>query len=278
MRTVALGLESSQFSIGQSGDDLDQAVALAKDLGLGFEIWEFAVPPALNDEQEYSRLVDRYAAILPHLQEYKSMHGPFMEMTPHSRDSAIVGVVSRRVDRAMETADEIGCDAVVFHTGMSSHMQIPRYIDSVLSRQVDFWSGVLSRHGRTSVLLENMWEHDPAILGKIVERVGDSRLGVCVDVGHAHIHSSSGPAEWISDLAPHVRHMHWSDNDGVVDGHLPVGSGSIDWDEVVHSANSLEQRVQVVLEVKSLDAARASMEFLRNTYSVQFREDTQSAT
>jgi sugar phosphate isomerase/epimerase len=270
MRTEVLELEPSKFSMHAQWGNRDRAYGLCESLGLGIELVSLAVPPALNDEQEFSRQSRAYHKELARLPVFKSMHGPFMEIAPHSLDSSIATASALRVGRAMKAAREIGCSAVIFHTGINTLIQAPGYIEQAISRQVTFWSDILDRYPETTVLLENMWERSPSVLSGIAESIGDDRFGVCVDCGHAHIHGARGPAEWITELAPYLRHMHWNDNHGDIDSHLPLGAGNLDWPSVVRATNALRRKPQVVLEVGSIDAAETCIRFLRAVCSVQF--------
>ena len=52
-------------------------------------------------------------------------------------------------------------------------------------------------------------------------------MGVCLDLGHAHI--TVGVAEAIATLGGHIASVHVHDNHGLKDEHLWPGDGSIDW-------------------------------------------------
>ncbi len=80
---------------------------------------------------------------------------------------------------------------------------------------------------------------------------------ICLDVGHAFM---SGVLD--SFLCLPFGHCHIHDNRGTDDSHSPVGSGSIDWKNVL---SILKQReVEPVLEVRSLDAVEASFAVLKS--------------
>ncbi|HEY6097542.1 MAG TPA: sugar phosphate isomerase/epimerase family protein, partial [Candidatus Deferrimicrobium sp.] len=64
----------------------------------------------------------------------------------------------------------------------------------------------------------------------IVDRYPPDRVGVCLDLGHAHIEENAVPA--IRAAARRLIHVHASDNRGVKDEHLVPGKGSILWNDV----------------------------------------------
>ena len=52
-------------------------------------------------------------------------------------------------------------------------------------------------------------------------------VGVCLDLGHAHI--TVGTAAAIATLGRRIASVHVHDNHGVKDEHLWPGDGTIDW-------------------------------------------------
>ena len=66
-----------------------------------------------------------------------------------------------------------------------------------------------------------------AELAAFVARYDHPAVGVCFDVGHAHI--LEGAVETLEVLRPHIVTMHLHDNDGVRDQHLIPGRGTVDW-------------------------------------------------
>lgn len=57
-------------------------------------------------------------------------------------------------------------------------------------------------------------------------------LGICWDFGHAHL-SGLRQSSCLSVVGPRLRVLHVHDNDGVRDGHLIPGRGSIDWQDAM---------------------------------------------
>jgi sugar phosphate isomerase/epimerase len=72
--------------------------------------------------------------------------------------------------------------------------------------------------GRVSVILD------------IVDRYPADRVGVCLDIGHAHIEENAVSA--VRAAGPRLIHVHASDNRGKKDEHLVPGKGGIPWDDV----------------------------------------------
>lgn len=66
-------------------------------------------------------------------------------------------------------------------------------------------------------------------LMEIVESAGSDLVGVCFDTGHAHV-AGRQMGEYLRIIgADRLFTIHWHDNDGSKDQHLPPGAGTIDW-------------------------------------------------
>jgi sugar phosphate isomerase/epimerase len=115
---------------------------------------------------------------------------------------------------------------------------------------------------------ERLVGQDPAALSSLVRAIGSEHLGVCLDLGHAHIAAGLAGrelAEWIEPVLDGVVLFHVHDNFGAdpdtpraggleplrLDLHLPPGAGNVPWGALAPLLN--RHRSPVVLEI---DAAR----------------------
>jgi sugar phosphate isomerase/epimerase len=69
-----------------------------------------------------------------------------------------------------------------------------------------------------------------SVILDIVDRYPAERVGICLDLGHAHIEGNAISA--VSAAGPRLIHVHASDNHGAKDEHLVPGKGTIPWDGV----------------------------------------------
>jgi sugar phosphate isomerase/epimerase len=69
-----------------------------------------------------------------------------------------------------------------------------------------------------------------SVILDIVDRYPADRVGVCLDLGHAHIEENALSA--VRAAGPRLIHVHASDNRGEKDEHLVPGKGAIPWDDV----------------------------------------------
>ena len=74
-----------------------------------------------------------------------------------------------------------------------------------------------------------------------------NNVGICLDLGHAHI--NMGIAEAIAMLGNRIVSVHAHDNHGQKDEHLWPGDGTIDWPAAVQALRALANPPAAVLEI-----------------------------
>lgn len=198
------------------------APALAREHGLGLELDEFCT--AANFDENFGEWDGRARAALRMADRFV-FHAPFAEMSPCAIDPLIRRAVRFRLDQAAARCADYGVERMVVHSGF-----LPRvYFDAwFVERASEFFREFLAGQPDSfELLIENVLDPDPACLRDMVEAIGDRRVGVCLDVGHAHVASKAPVREWLRVLAPHIRHFHVHDNDGSFDAHLPPGEGTV---------------------------------------------------
>lgn len=97
-----------------------------------------------------------------------------------------------------------------------------------------------------------MVEHPPATFGTCV-RIGnalaaDERIGFHLDVGHAFV-AGLDLRELLARTRGRLTHVHFSDNRGASDDHMPIGAGHINWDEVIRLLINEGYDATITLEV-----------------------------
>ena len=73
-------------------------------------------------------------------------------------------------------------------------------------------------------------------------------LTLHLDVGHANIGQNNHEA-FCKHLGNHIAHVHFSDNRGKADNHMPLGVGNIDWENAVASLKAAGYDGTITLEV-----------------------------
>lgn len=165
---------------------------------------------------------------------------------------------SRRIDsmdevkRALEAAEQVPIAACVLHLGLKDEPWNTRALENSLTA-IEHLKAFAHPLG-VRILLENL-QNDVATPEHLLEilKVGHfNNVGVCLDVGHAHLAApadNKGIDEAFEMLAPRVAQLHLHDNHGQKDDHLWPGSGAIDWNNLSHRIATLPANTPGILEI-----------------------------
>ncbi len=160
------------------------------------------------------------------------------------------------IKRAIEVAESVPFKYLIQHIGKSDEYDDPRKFDNALSGIEHLRA--FARPLGVSLLLENI-PNDLSTPEKLVELMNLLRypdLGICFDVGHAHMMSSVHQA--FSVLEGYIRSTHIHDNHRDKDTHLWPGEGNIDWDQTVQSLRTASLELALLLEVEGAEGLNVS--------------------
>ena len=187
-----------------------------------------------------------------------SMHAPLFPDREMGRAGApAVNVIHpekcRRIDamdeikRALEVAEHIPFKQLVMHLGESGDGWSPRTMEYATTALEHL--GAFAKPLGVRVTVENLTSEaaSPEHLMMILEMAHLDNVGVCLDLGHAHI--TVGVAEAIAAVGNRIAQLHVHDNHGFKDEHLWPGNGTIDWAATKAALQRLHTPPAAVLEV-----------------------------
>ncbi|MBP2679421.1 MAG: iolE, partial [Deltaproteobacteria bacterium] len=122
-----------------------------------------------------------------------------------------------------------GGETVVLHTSFPAGQWYPHRWGAFLSSMNELLDAVPAGI-RFAVENTPVDSGQVGIILDIVGRYPADRVGVCLDLGHAHIEENVLSA--VRAAGPRLIHVHASDNRGEKDEHLVPGKGGIPWDGV----------------------------------------------
>ena len=252
----------SKFLIIPQLNNIDESLHLAEEYGFGFEFNDFFLPDVLDSRERVKEIASVYKA--HKLPDILTCHGDFFDVLIFSSDKLIRNISEMRVRQSIEAALEVGAEAVIFHTNHNPFFTAESYVNNWLNFNVDFWSGILAEYPNVRIYIENMCDNSPHMLAALSEKLSSfSNYGVCFDYAHASVFGSD-IEEWVTTLAPYVKHMHINDNDLKSDLHLAVGDGRIDWSLFKEHYFRYFTKASVLIETSSIDKQRRSADFLSN--------------
>jgi sugar phosphate isomerase/epimerase len=152
------------------------------------------------------------------------------------------------IKRAIEIAEQAPFRFLVQHIGTTGEDYSEKKVEAAMTCVEHLRA--FARPLGVQILLENI-PNELSVPDRLVEFIRHSHfddVGVCFDVGHAHM--MSNVAEAFEILKPHIRSTHVHDNKKDRDSHLWPGDGSIDWDEAAKLLQSATHKPPVLLELE----------------------------
>jgi len=152
------------------------------------------------------------------------------------------------IKRAIEIAEQIPFRFLIQHIGVTNDFFDERKLEAAMT-SVEHLRAFAKPLG-VRLLLENI-PNELTTPDRIVEFLHVSHfddVGVCFDVGHAHLMSDIPQAFEI--LKDHIRSTHIHDNAKDRDSHLWPGKGQINWKETMELLRSAPHKPPLLLEIE----------------------------
>ncbi len=187
----------------------------------------------------------------PVYSDYESGRSGAPPVNVASTDRAQRIAAMDEIKRALEIAEQIPFRFLIQHIGLGGEAFDDRKFEAAMT-SVEHLRAFAKPLG-VNLLLENI-PNELATPEKLVEFIQISHfddVGVCFDVGHAHIMSDIPQAFEI--LKKHVRSTHIHDNAKDRDAHLWPGQGSIDWKQTMELLRSAPHTPPALLEIEADD-------------------------
>jgi sugar phosphate isomerase/epimerase len=152
------------------------------------------------------------------------------------------------IKRALEIAEQIPFRFLIQHIGVPRESFDEKKFEAALT-SIEHLRAFAKPLG-VRILLENI-PNELAVPDKLVEFIQISHfedVGVCFDVGHAHLTSDIPQAFEI--LKSHIRSTHIHDNAKDRDSHLWPGKGNINWKETMELLRNAPHTPPLLLEIE----------------------------
>lgn len=219
------------------------ADVVARQYGLGLEIAEYCT--AWNMEDQFPETDARVQKIIEGIPN-RVLHAPFNELFPCAIDPRARELAVYRYRQAIDLAKQYGAAKVIIHGGYNPWIYYPTWY---VEQSILFWKEFLKEDPGVQIVLENVLEPEPEMLLDIIRGVDDSRLRMCLDIGHVNAYSKIPVRDWLNTCAPDISHFHIHNNDGSWDTHSALDCGSIPMKELLAQAEILCRDATFTLEL-----------------------------
>ena len=224
-----IGMAGSSVMLMPALDALSLAIQHEYD---AFEI--FAEFPQCVASEMTARERDEGARLVKASGIALAVHAPFTSLNIAALNPGARRESVRQTIDAIDLCADLGGENVVVHDGeyvyrnkQAMELQWDYNIESL--RQC---AEHAERRG-VRLCLENIGfepEHTDRCandLVRIANEVDREALWFCLDIGHARLNNELDDA--IEKMGPRIRHIHFTDNDGVKDDHYVIGEGNFDY-------------------------------------------------
>jgi len=160
------------------------------------------------------------------------------------------------IKRAIEVAEQLPFKFLVQHVGVSNEEADERKQDAAISSLEHLHA--FAKPLGVQLLVENI-ENELSTPEKLLELLHAGRfddMGVCFDVGHAHLTSSVPLAFEV--LKDRIRSTHVHDNKEDRDSHLWPGDGNINWKQTMELLRTAPQQLPLLLEIEGVGGENVS--------------------
>ncbi|HEY4931166.1 MAG TPA: sugar phosphate isomerase/epimerase family protein [Terriglobales bacterium] len=206
---------------------------------------------------------------------FYSMHAPMHGDDEWGRSGAPplnIAAVEKRdriaamdeIKRALEVAEQAPFQFLVQHVGVSKETSTEQKLESAMT-SLEHLRAFAKPLG-VQIVVENI-PNDLSTPESLVELLRIARftdVGVCFDVGHAHM--GPGIPQAFETLKQFIRTTHVHDNDQQRDEHLWPGSGTIDWKETLALLRTAPQVSALLLEIEGVEGENVA-EKMAETYT-----------
>ena len=160
------------------------------------------------------------------------------------------------IKRAIEVAEQAPFEFLVQHVGIGHEEADEHKLDAAMSSLEHLHA--FAKPLGVQLLVENITNElsTPETLLDLLHAGRFDDIGVCFDVGHAHIMSSVPQAFEV--LKDRIRSTHVHDNNQERDSHLWPGDGTIDWTETLSLLRSAPHVPPVLLEIEGVEGENIS--------------------
>ncbi len=163
--------------------------------------------------------------------------------------------------REIDVAAKLGAPIILHASGLFTHSKVPDYKAQALvefGRSLQALS-VYAGDAGVEIWVENLeFYKDRHPFFTVFSRFEDyvsvlskapTNVKMILDVGHEHI-AEGDPAKVIRVLGGRLAALSLSDNDGVRDGHLPLGRGALDFSTVLSAIEASGWEGNIVFETR----------------------------
>jgi sugar phosphate isomerase/epimerase len=182
---------------------------------------------ATREQREEARAVIEKAGLAV------AVHAPFTSLNLAAMNPGVRQLSVQQTKDAMDLCADLGGGPVIVHNGEYTFRRFSGLIQWKINIQSLQELAAYAANKSVTMCLENIGfepDHmDQCVddMLRVRDEAGEPLISFCLDIGHARLNHELPEA--IAKMGPHIRHIHFTDNFGEHDDHLPIGEGDFDY-------------------------------------------------
>ena len=225
---------------------------------LGFDYLELTMDPPRAHYKTIHKQKENLLRALDRCQMSLICHLPTFVSTADLTDSLRKSSV-REVLESLKVAAGLGAHKVVLHPSIIGGLGI-LVMDQARGYAMKSLEAIVEKADQLGIVLcvENMFPRsnslvDPEDFVAVFEKF--PALKMALDTGHAHLGGEGvdKTLNFIRRFSGRIGHIHANDNFGREDNHLPIGTGTIDFPEIITALKGIGYDETITLEIFSQD-------------------------
>lgn len=194
------------------------------------------------------------------------IHAPYDGINISTPQRVLRVAALKLIEKSMKYAHNLEAKLVVVHSGFRSpldylkpktswslFLEVLKRLDRLAS-DLDIYVGVENMPSGTVAIIQSCEE---ALM--LIEEIRTlEKVGLTLDVGHSNTIDVHEARNYLLKVSKYLLHIHLHDNNGEVDSHLAVGSGTINWASIVPLIKGLKLVGGLTIEVMNFKDAKKS--------------------
>lgn len=181
----------------------------------------------------------------------------------------------KEAKRKIDLAKKLGINQITFHThSMTAGYFYRKYNQEILKNFISSLKELIkyAKKKNIQILIENAGEIGEIVDLKLIKFIVNKlpEIKIHLDVGHAFLFGGmKNVRNSILAFRKRIAHLHFHDNHGKKDEHLPIGKGKINYKTVVKLLKKINYDKTITFEVfTSRKDAKKSMEKIKKLWGV----------
>ncbi len=241
-------------------DRLEENLSWFIDDQRDIEIQDWAQPNAFSESS--TKKIGKLNNLLDGYNGRMGVHAPYIGLNIGCVEKCVQELARDQFKRMLEVVSQIHATHMVIHSPFFyfGDAFIPHISENSLGTEIEAVHETIlpilheAESLGCTLVIENIFDKNTHALLALVDSFESDFVKLSIDTGHAHIHhvltNSPTVDTWAKVAGRRLGHIHLQDTDGRHDRHWQPGKGTINWQALFDTVESLDIEPRMILEVK----------------------------